>query len=706
MKFYREKSFLLGAMALLAPIPLPFNQVIGWASVIAFWGVTGLFLYRSSRGFGGVLPNWAMNLLGLAYLPFLFADLTVLRTGRVLQPLVHLVLFTMAVKLFAIRREKDKWHVFLGLFFVFIAAMGTSVHPSALLYLVAFGSLTTWVLVRFAGLHAVTTHLRTAREPGVPVRRFVTGTTLISFVAAIPLFFFLPRLRQPYVYAPAGGSGGIVQVSGFSDRLDLGMIDRVRSLRTVVFRFDYETPPPASTEQRFKSATYDRYENGSWHSQPRRAFSFSRGLDGFFHVNAEQLASWMRIWLRPGTNRMVLPVEAAAIDLVNNGVSLNDAGEARLLLPATGTISYRVGMAAEAVVSGRRRPRSRTSERAVEAVTPRMTQLAESVMGSRTEASVIERASRLERHLRNEYGYSLDVLNDAARPLESFLFETKKGHCEYFASSMVLLLRSQGIAARLVTGYLGADYNPLEGYHIVRQSNAHAWVEAFVPDSISASGEASDAGRWLQFDPTPPSARPQLGTPGWVTLVSQAYDYLLFRWDRYVLTYGFGDQVDVFVRLREAWLGFWQAIRTPDSKKDSVDSSSDVVEVKENDQDKNIRPKRDFSAVGRALPLFFLLITAAAWFWFRRESFSATQAYGALRARLEAPADEVLLDWLPPLEVERRLVRRCPAATEETRQVISFYLRESFAGETLSKSELETVKAALGEAKRKFRKAA
>ncbi len=175
MRYYREKSWLLGLLALIAPLPLPFNEVVGWPSVIAFCGAVALFLVRTNRGENWVLPYWVMNLLGLLYIPFLIGDLSMLRTGRVLPPLVHLALFAMAVKLFALRREQDKWHLLLGLFFLFIASMGTSVHPAAILYLIGFGSLASLILIRFAGLHTVSTISRSGTEPRVPVRRFLTG---------------------------------------------------------------------------------------------------------------------------------------------------------------------------------------------------------------------------------------------------------------------------------------------------------------------------------------------------------------------------------------------------------------------------------------------------------------------------------------------------------------------------------------------------
>ena len=95
-------------------------------------------------------------------------------------------------------------------------------------------------------------------------------------------------------------------------------------------------------------------------------------------------------------------------------------------------------------------------------VTPRIAALAREAMGT---GSVAEQAERLEQYLVSEYEYTLDVLGrggDSA--IETFLFQDRRGHCELFASSMVLMLRSQGIPARLVTGFLGGQQNRLEDY--------------------------------------------------------------------------------------------------------------------------------------------------------------------------------------------------------------------------------------------------
>lgn len=124
---------------------------------------------------------------------------------------------------------------------------------------------------------------------------------------------------------------------------------------------------------------------------------------------------------------------------------------------------------------------------------------------TRSAPSALEGAIALEQYLRRAYHYTLDTLSPTQprTPLSSFLFETRRGHCEYFASALAVLLRTQGMPSRLATGFAAAHYNPLTGYYEVRAWDAHAWVEAYFP-----------AHGWVLFEPTPSRLLPSLPQPG------------------------------------------------------------------------------------------------------------------------------------------------------------------------------------------------
>jgi len=123
---------------------------------------------------------------------------------------------------------------------------------------------------------------------------------------------------------------------------------------------------------------------------------------------------------------------------------------------------------------------------------PRIQTLSEKItQGAKTE---LDKAQLLEAHLRENYAYSYDSIftSQNKTPVAKFLFDDKKGHCEYFASSLAVMLRSLGIHSRLVTGFSASVENPLSGYYEIRVLDGHAWVEAWV-----------DGVGWAVFEPTP-----------------------------------------------------------------------------------------------------------------------------------------------------------------------------------------------------------
>jgi hypothetical protein len=158
-----------------------------------------------------------------------------------------------------------------------------------------------------------------------------------------------------------------------------------------------------------------------------------------------------------------------------------------------------------------------------------------------------KQAKSLERHFTESgrYQYTLNfnfARNEEMDPIEDFVANHKQGHCEYFASALVLMLRTQQIPARLVVGYHGGEFNRLGNYYLVRQSDAHAWVEAWMrPQDLLAAGivDVADfpSGGWLRLDPTPGSSTFLATAPemSFLDRVGNVLDYAQFLWNDYVL---------------------------------------------------------------------------------------------------------------------------------------------------------------------------
>ena len=179
---------------------------------------------------------------------------------------------------------------------------------------------------------------------------------------------------------------------------------------------------------------------------------------------------------------------------------------------------------------------------------PRLSELAGEILNdSGIDATQRIRVARvLEHYLRfsRQYSYSSELIppSSAVDPVEHFVAETKTGHCEYFASALALMLRSQKIPARLVVGFRGGDLNQVGNYYQVRQRNAHAWVEAYLRSEDVAHNqlepdEVVAGGAWLRLDPTPAEVSTAEAMMGITVLarLNHVRDYFQMLWDDYVL---------------------------------------------------------------------------------------------------------------------------------------------------------------------------
>lgn len=710
MSFEREKRWMLTWLLMLGPVPLPFNEILEWPVLFLYEVALVYYLQRVEQERPPVLPNWLLNVLGLAYMPLLAVDLqSSFSRGRPMAALLHLIMFLAAVKLFSLQREKEKWLMLVAAFFLFIGSMATSTHVSVALYLLGFSALLLLVLARFAYLHMLAAQdrhgSRRASGAALPLRLrapLAAGVVLVVLVA-VPTFATLPRLRDPLLLGPGGVS--LVRSSGFSDSVDLSLTSSIRNNRDVALRLTYlDGEAPEAGDLRLKGATYDIYEDGRWHRQ----LQYSRMLSartGVFKIAPGDAVAEVEIFRAALNSRSLpLPLEATDFDLGRSGrlptVSL-DLGGAVLLprLPAS-PISYRVRLAKEPHIAARLAVAASESANPFTAldqrgIGERLRTLAHQVMG---EGSVEERIARLERHLLTGYAYTTTFVGrEGQHPIEEFLFTYRSGHCELFASAMVLMLRAEGIPARFVAGFLGGELNRLEGYYVVRQENAHAWVEAYVEGS-----------GWRVYDPTPPEGRPSQSEMSLLGFFGQLYDYLYFRWDRYVLTFGVEDQEGIFAGVRDRLSGLWKRLTTllgRESEEKPATAYPPVLGGERGD----VR-QRDLWLVSKVPTVvavaLFLAALALLFAWHRRRPLDAAGAYRRLR-RLLGHAGVTVTESLAPLELERLAAARFPAAAGPARRLTELYLRESFAEVPLAageRAELLPALAALYRAVREDRK--
>ena len=204
-----------------------------------------------------------------------------------------------------------------------------------------------------------------------------------------------------------------------------------------------------------------------------------------------QARSWAEVWLEPGVSSgLVLPVETVAVNLLTATLHIDQFGVVTVPLGRGRPANYRVGMMAESsrlmLQDLPPEDRDRAAATSREGVSDRIARLALEVAGS---GPPIDQARRIEEHLIRNYRYTLDLVGASSEnPVDGFLFESRRGHCEYFASAMVLMLRSLGIPARFATGYLGGEFSPFENYFVVRRATlTPGWKLTFPTEAGPAS---------------------------------------------------------------------------------------------------------------------------------------------------------------------------------------------------------------------------
>ena len=507
-------------------------------AILVGWG------YEQARERGEVRPALGWSLVATAAVA-VTVDLFYLAYS-LLDGMVHLLLFLILLRLFVRRGLKDLRDAGLLSFFMLVAAAAVSFNPSFLLVFVVFLTLGTSMLM----LNHVVTELDQAGQRGPagtttrrvffrgPLTRVSLVAAAITFSLAGGLFFIIPRVGQAAL--PLRAQIGRM-VTGFSDRVDLGSFGDIENDHTVVMRVyltDERVDPTRLPTLRWRGVAFDHFDGITWSgmSAPRRFVR--RGVGGDFGVALPETGAPVlrqEIYLEPiGTDALFGAARVVRMELRAPSLVVDDMGGLSTS-HAPARLHYLVESEVE---SPDRRARSVAPLSAAErgrylqlpALSPEMARLAHEVRAGAPDPQTT--AQRIGAHLSTSYRYTLALKRQTGRPpLEEFLFVRRSGNCEYFAAAMAVLLRSEGIPSRVVAGFQHGEWNPFGRYFMVRLSDAHSWVEAYI-----------DGRGWVTFDPSPRGETTAETTPGSVSLY---FDAARMRWYRYVVNWSLGDQVQI-----------------------------------------------------------------------------------------------------------------------------------------------------------------
>ena len=518
-------AYALCALATIAAALAPLHRT-GWILLAAagvagaLWDIKGLVR----------IPSTLLTILGLAGF---FISLLPLHRETLAEQSLTALTFLLAIKIFGLKTRRD--HLQILAIALMLIAGAASLEPE-----VVFGALLATALVSgvLLLLWLPFSEMTATVDPGLLRRLTLIGLGLVAASAPLTvlLFVLLPRAANPYWT----GFGGRARqgISGISDHLRLGEVSVVALSGEVAFRAEIEGGGPLPSTPYWRGAVLEVTDGRSWEISGRnRPATFITPIVGL-HIT---------YFVEPQGTRQLFLLETPSGAAI--GARTQTIGASRVLQSPM-PLARRIRYVGTSVPSDRFTERLLPEDRALNVRLPStlpdsIRALARSIAGGERDAAVV--AARLQAHFSHGYTYSLQVPATSGDQLESFLLGHRTGYCEYFAAALAVMLRSQDIPARVVSGYLGGGYVPTGGYYLVTQASAHAWVEAYLD------------GAWVRFDPTPAS-----GEIGSTYAARQSrrpllwMDTLRMRWNSWVVQYDAESQLELArtgaARLREVSL--------------------------------------------------------------------------------------------------------------------------------------------------------
>jgi len=570
-RFYRTALFFLVLTSVMTLVAT--GKLDLFTTILA----PGLVLYKGVRWWQGEPPELRQAVatrLVLAYLfvfpvdiffvsRFLAGDTPNPGLYAALLAAVHFLLFVTLVRFYSVATDRDAMFLSMLAFAGVLASAVFTVDTSFLIFFVIFLLFAVAVFVgleiRRGATGAIFPPLSADIHQERKFDRALSFAALSVALGAIAfgsvLFFVFPRFSAGY-FARTGLQPSLM--TGFTDNVELGQIGEIKKNNTVVMRV--QTGAPVNYPLlRWRGIALTNFDGRRWYSPKMVGHSRQPGANGWITVTTRaelQGRPAMQIefvtLLQPmASDALFAPSQLMVLRGNFSGEAGSYDGSVRrstLGVDSTGSvynpshnfsqIRYEgisilpVARPAQARSAGTDYPEEirETYLQLPEKLDARIPELARKISASAD--NPYDKSIAIESYLRSHFGYTLNLAGKpGADPLAHFLFETKAGHCEYFASAMAVMLRTLGIPSREVNGFLPGEYNDVAGDYIVRASDAHSWVEAYFPGS-----------GWITFDPTPPSNDQATGL---FSRLAMYVDWFQLTWNEWVVNYDFAHQISL-----------------------------------------------------------------------------------------------------------------------------------------------------------------
>jgi transglutaminase-like putative cysteine protease len=464
---------------------------------------------------------------------------------------VHLVFFVAVVKILTATTERDYLYLKVIAFLELLAASLLSASLNFFLFLILFLLL---AVATFAS-----SEIRRSSQRHTPARVSARGlaprlSVVAVFVSAAilcitaGLFFFLPRTARAAFQHFISHSD---HLQGFSNQVTLGQIGEIKRENTPVMHVRMDRPEDRYLALKWRGAALADFDGRSWSNRFTPGDTLRPDPSGLLWLVGQSQRHEEERHISYAVHLNEIAADALFFAgtpqflRIDSLVVRYPSENYRLRSSEVQGVSYQVysrleppNMDSFSENAEPLPPKQREMYLHLPPLDARIPSLARRIVAY--ELSPAEQARALEKYLRTRFGYTLELpQSEPADPLAYFLFDRRKGHCEYFASSMAVMLRTIAIPSRVITGFQSGVYNPVSGWQLIRASDAHSWVEAYLPYR-----------GWTTFDPTPPDPNPpalSLWTRlGFYTDAAEVF------WQDWVLNYNLDRQLQLASRMEES----------------------------------------------------------------------------------------------------------------------------------------------------------
>ncbi len=522
-------------------------------SVTLVFGALAARLWGYAAGWNLSISSQTVTRLALLYIPFFILDFLFLSAGEtslesMLNATVHLVLFVTVAKVFSAVTRRDYAYLATLSLLMMLASAVLTINTTFLVFLTLYILFAIATLISYEIKRSIETSRRSTSTPLlVPEERRALERALartagglgLGIVAAASLFFFvIPRYRSGYF---TGLGTHPERITGFSGSVKLGDLSRLLRSNAVVFRVLPEGNLHDYIGVKWRGVALDSFDGKHWYNDNTRQTAVLPVSPGRFVIprepgaeNRPEKVLRYKLLLSPVSSNVVF---AASFPRLITGrirlLTLDETDSLHYAHDAFSPLQYEVLTQAGLPSPTTLRIAPDASSRKLRALylrlppklDPRIQALAQKAATHMT--NNYDRSVAIRNYLRGNFGYTLDAQKiDPSDPLASFLFQTRKGYCEYFASAMAVMLRTLGIPARMVNGFQTGSYNRFGKDFVVRARDAHSWVEVYFPGS-----------GWIPFDPTPPDPRPVVPSE-----LDNYMDALTLFWSEWIINFDFSHQ--------------------------------------------------------------------------------------------------------------------------------------------------------------------